>query len=342
MCLFILYALGFSFSGFCQPGQVDTFCAGTAHVRYGVQETAGSKYSWSAGGGVVASGNGTATVTVNWSNTPGHYELNVVELNASGCIGDLVKRMIYLKGDSFQTSYPKEACINDSVTLKVKGADWYAWSNGQSDSFIRIRLLYDTTISVIVHDTSCGNRVDTISMMVKARERPKSGFNTSTEVIFLNQPVEFRYSGNEKDNVFWEIQKSTNPTTNAHLVHTIFMDTGIAMIRIVSINPFGCIDTFYREMEIRDENLFIPNAFTPNGDGLNDVFQANSHNMRNFRLIIVNRWGEIVFSGNQPEQGWDGKWKGEIAPEGIYTFQCEATGRSGKYYAEAGNLTLLR
>lgn len=341
-CLIILYVLGFTFSGFCQPGQVDTLCAGTAQVRYGVQENAGSRYSWSAGGGVVASGNGTASVTVNWGNIPGHYELNVVEQNASGCIGDLVKRMIYLKGDSFHTSYPKEACVNDSVTFKVNGADWYSWSNGQTDSFIRIRLLHDTTISVIVRDTSCGNRVDTLNMWVKARERPKSGFNTSTEEIFLNQKVELRYSGNEKDNVFWEIQKADVRARNAHLVNTIFMDTGLAVIRIVSINPFGCLDTFYRELEIRDENLFIPNAFTPNGDGLNDLFKVFSRNMQSFRLVIVNRWGEIVFSNNDPEQGWDGTWKGAQAPEGVYTFQCEATGRSGRYHAEAGSITLLR
>lgn len=343
LCLIRLLVLLHLNGASAQTQPVDTLCAGTREARYGVMGDPGSIYSWTTNGGEIISGNGTNGVTINWNNKPGMYRLNVVEKSVTGCFGNLIEKSVFLKGNSYEALYPPAACINDSVTLRVTaGSGWYSWSTGASDSFVRIRLIHDTVISVIVNDTSCGIRQDTLTLQVKAISKPKSGYYTSADEIFLNQRVEFRYTGNEKDNVFWSIQKSDVQNSNAHLVNTTFQDTGLASVRIISINPFGCADTFYRELEIRDEVLFIPNAFTPNNDGVNDVFKTHARNMREFKLVIVNRWGEKVFSSQLPEEGWDGIWNGIPAPEGTYTYLCEATGRSGRYWAESGNITLIR
>jgi gliding motility-associated-like protein len=66
--------------------------------------------------------------------------------------------------------------------------------------------------------------------------------------------------------------------------------------------------------------IWVPNAFTPDGDGLNDVYRPVSANIRGYSLIIFNRDGEQVFSASIPENGWDGTYKGRPCPEGNYVY----------------------
>ncbi|HRS53919.1 MAG TPA: gliding motility-associated C-terminal domain-containing protein, partial [Bacteroidales bacterium] len=67
--------------------------------------------------------------------------------------------------------------------------------------------------------------------------------------------------------------------------------------------------------------IFIPNAFTPNGDGDNDVFRTfGSENIIDFNMKIFNRWGEMLFQSNNINTGWNGKYEGEIQPNGVYTY----------------------
>jgi len=69
--------------------------------------------------------------------------------------------------------------------------------------------------------------------------------------------------------------------------------------------------------------IWIPNAFTPDGDNLNDVFKPECLNISEFHMVIYDRWGTLVFESNQCNEGWDGKFKGEIAPFGIYSYVIE-------------------
>ena len=67
--------------------------------------------------------------------------------------------------------------------------------------------------------------------------------------------------------------------------------------------------------------LFIPSAFTPNGDGLNDVFKAlYGENVTEFNLQVYDRWGELVFSTKNKAKGWDGRYKGQLQNSGIYVW----------------------
>jgi gliding motility-associated-like protein len=66
--------------------------------------------------------------------------------------------------------------------------------------------------------------------------------------------------------------------------------------------------------------LFVPNAFTPDGDGLNDIFLPYYNGVTNYNMKIVNRWGEIIFETNDLAIGWDGRNKGEISQDGVYSW----------------------
>lgn len=92
-------------------------------------------------------------------------------------------------------------------------------------------------------------------------------------------------------------------------------------------------------------DFHIPNAFTPNGDGLNDVFKATSLDIYKLNFEIYNSWGERVFMTNSSQQGWDGTYKGKHCPEGVYLYKISFNGFSNKLlrtYNFKGNVSLLR
>lgn len=91
-------------------------------------------------------------------------------------------------------------------------------------------------------------------------------------------------------------------------------------------------------METCPDFVFVPNAFTPNGDGLNDVFLPQTHNLESYSMNIVNRWGEIVFTTTNPQQGWDGKGAQNDVYVAIINYTI--TGKPTQQLKQ--NLTLLR
>ena len=88
----------------------------------------------------------------------------------------------------------------------------------------------------------------------------------------------------------------------------------------------------------------IPNAFTPNGDGKNDVFKIISLNeIIDFKLIIYNRWGDLIFESTDINKGWDGAFKGEIVPYGVYVYLLTGIIKdTGEQIKRTGNVTVVR
>ncbi|MEM8893086.1 MAG: gliding motility-associated C-terminal domain-containing protein [Bacteroidota bacterium] len=89
-------------------------------------------------------------------------------------------------------------------------------------------------------------------------------------------------------------------------------------------------------------NLFFPNAFTPDGDGLNDIFIPVGKNVSQYNLMIFNRWGEIIFQSDQLDVGWNGVYQGRKAPPGAYTFKVEFGNEEAQLSSQTGTFVLLR
>ncbi len=91
------------------------------------------------------------------------------------------------------------------------------------------------------------------------------------------------------------------------------------------------------------QNIMIPNAFSPNGDGQNDIFMIR--NITDEKLIdfrIFNRWGTIMFRTNNPSDGWDGSFKGEMQPIGTYGYVIRIGYPDGYVETYKGTLSLIR
>lgn len=89
-------------------------------------------------------------------------------------------------------------------------------------------------------------------------------------------------------------------------------------------------------------NIFVPNAFTPNGDGENDVVLVRGGGITDIEFIIYNRWGEEVFRTEDQSAGWDGTYKGDMAEPAVFVYYLEAICDDGQKYTEKGNITLIR
>ena len=88
--------------------------------------------------------------------------------------------------------------------------------------------------------------------------------------------------------------------------------------------------------------IFFPNAFTPNNDGENDVLRVLGTEIEAMELVIYNRWGEKVFETTDPNEGWDGTFKGERLPPDAYGFYLRVLCIGGEEYYKQGNVMLLK
>ena len=87
--------------------------------------------------------------------------------------------------------------------------------------------------------------------------------------------------------------------------------------------------------------LYFPNAFTPNGDGINDVFSYKSRLIEQVEMHIYNRWGELLFWTNQLDVGWDGSYQGIVAPQGTYLYKVQVVDQLGNRFTRQGSFVLL-
>jgi len=90
-----------------------------------------------------------------------------------------------------------------------------------------------------------------------------------------------------------------------------------------------------------DLEIFAPNAFTPNNNGLNDSFKVSALGTKSFSLVIYNRWGEKVFETTDPKKGWDGRFKGNNPIEGAYLYILDVQGFNGNWVHKNGLLHLI-
>lgn len=104
----------------------------------------------------------------------------------------------------------------------------------------------------------------------------------------------------------------------------------------------GCTNTACVDIVVNEEStLYIPNVFTPNGDGVNDIFYTLGTNISSFKLQIFNRWGSLIFSSDSITRGWDGKVGGDLVSNGVYVYVINAIGTDNVEHNKKGHITVF-
>jgi gliding motility-associated-like protein len=114
-------------------------------------------------------------------------------------------------------------------------------------------------------------------------------------------------------------------------------------VKAIRADSLACFEAWSNETCVTfAPTLYFPNAFTPNGDGKNDYFSPIGIYEKEFDLYIYSRWGTMIYHTQQQEPGWDGTYKGQPAPEGVYVFRAKTLGYKGEEIKKTGTVTLIR
>lgn len=140
----------------------------------------------------------------------------------------------------------------------------------------------------------------------------------------------------------WMLNGDTISTSPRVIIN--WRDTGFYVIRVVYKDECGEPEKKYnvRVVKCPESAIFFPNAFTPNGDGLNDSWSPISFKIVQIKWNVWNRFGEKVYESNYVEDKWNGMYKNTPQPMGGYVFQCWWKGIDGKTGYKKGNLVLIR
>lgn len=171
---------------------------------------------------------------------------------------------------------------------------------------------------------------------------------TNPDAVFINDLISFHDSSTNTVSWFWDFNDGGS-SVNQNPYHT-YSDLGTYNVMMVATSPDGCLDTAYKAIDVI-EGLIVPNVFTPNGDGYNDVFKIRNSAVSEFTFRVFNRWGTQIYETTAPEIAWDGKTTaGSAAPAGTYFYTLDAKLESGNDIAifqdkdtlEKGHITLIR
>lgn len=195
--------------------------------------------------------------------------------------------------------------------------------------------------------TDANGCVNTSTYLVNAYPLPQPDFTIHPEkpierldeVMFENTT-----SKTEKlNNWVWYAWDNEAFGTNKTMAGKIFEDAGTYPIAMVAKNVYGCSDTIVKLVKISEDfNIFVPNAFSPNSDGLNDTFIPTVRGLKNYELKVFNRWGQLLFSTTNPANGWDALFDGKECEIGVYAWKITASSLRGEIKEMTGHVTLFR
>ncbi|PLX09072.1 MAG: hypothetical protein C0596_04530 [Marinilabiliales bacterium] len=201
-------------------------------------------------------------------------------------------------------------------------------------------------------------KVREIENLITMYPVPRAEFSGTPEVVSIFNPlIEFINYTEGGSTYFWDFgDGATTLWTNEPQMH-MYNALGDFTIMMIAKNQYECYDTAYKSIHVHDEYTFYaPDAFTPNGDGLNDVFYVIGHGIdpTQFYLVIYDRFGSKVFetetfdSDNPYRMAWDGSHNGSVVKgdpvmtNGMYRWYCSFADLNGKPREESGTVTLVK
>jgi gliding motility-associated-like protein len=202
---------------------------------------------------------------------------------------------------------------------------------------------YDVSLQVTAQGCTSSQ---TLSNYICVFANPVADFTFSpTNATVLNPLIHFTNQSQGADSYFWDFAGLGN-STQTHPSFTFPDQEQTHVICLTASTVNGCIDDVCHNVIIYDEFLlYVPNSFTPTGDGINDIFLPiiSGHDPNNYELMIFNRWGELIFQTNMSSKGWDGTHKGIMAKEDVYVWKIKARKKSNNEKKEfTGHVTLLK
>ncbi len=318
------------------------------------QGQGGRVYDWAGPNGLVFSGQ-TVTFVAQSPQYEGSYTLTVTDFNncrgvtsaaihldplpQGGLIGSKMRACVPFHSEfSF---YSSSASASQITTQWQMGSASFKGKQFSAD----FTAAGQYTINGYFTDTVNGC-IKTETFVVDAYDRPKADFSyypehpvESTEtVIFTNSSP----SQNIKA-LNWYFFDQDGPQYNTNEVSYFFRDAGEYPVVLMIEDVNGCMDTVMKAVKVEtDFSIYVPNAFTPNDDNLNEEFLPVTHGVKFYELSIFDRWGHRIFTSSDSVKGWNGTLNGEPCKQGVYIWKIKLSTTKGDEKSFNGNVTLFR
>ena len=270
-----------------------------------------------------------STVTLNFKKPGNIYLKGILKAACKEYIDSIIIH-VQPEPSALTLGADSSVCKGDEIILHAgPGFDQYNWQDGSNDSVFHVSHSgkYYVTVS-----NSCGQPFsDSINII----ELPKPGnFLNATDSICNYSVFQINVSG-KFEKYLW----STGSTASSIVVSKAGLYTlqvtnkeGCSAKGSIRVIEKGCV-----------MGLYVPNAFTPNGDNLNDIFKAEVREpLINFYFQVFNRLGETIFSSTDSNKGWDGTYKGIKCEAGNYVWQCSYQIQGANKIVRKGSVILIR
>ena len=311
-------------------------------------------------GGTCAPGDGSVTLSVSGGTPPYTYTWNtgattpnlsnlvdgvytVYVWDANNCFDTLVAVISNPSGPVIDDLAKQDASCNTNdgqITVTASNGTppyQYSINGGPFQSGNVFTGLGPGLYTVTVRDA---NGCETTGQ-VTINQQGNARANFSANPVLGTPPLDVFLNNNSTGTTFyWNFGNGTGDTTTLPngTLNTTYPSTGTYVITLI-VDDNGCTDTMRVTITVFPNSLIIvPNVFTPNGDGRNDVFKIRTEGIETLNVQIYNRWGTYLAEITQP----DGFWDGTDHPDGTYFFLLKATGFDGKEYDESGHFMLKR
>ncbi|HLP20923.1 MAG TPA: gliding motility-associated C-terminal domain-containing protein, partial [Chitinophagales bacterium] len=285
----------------------------------------GGNTTLTASGGVVylwSGGETTASVTV----TQGTY--SVTATDATGCTGSTTVNVTESSTLAVSITGTLTYCPGASTTITATGGTSYTWNTGATtDAIIATAGVYTVTAT----DASCSGTASanvTQTVVAPLALADVTACDDSTAVV---------NAGSGFVSYLWSTGETT-PTISTQV-------GGVYSVTVEDANgcsSSGSANVTFESCVVEKFSMFVPNAFSPNGDGNNEKFQCFASGVVFADIKVFNRWGEKVFDTNNMFDGWDGTNKGEQCKPGVFTYSINVISADGKSNKYKGTITLIR
>lgn len=306
-------------------------------------------FQWNWGDGTTSAGPNPGFH--NYPDT-GTYTIRLTMRDTTACNNpDTFSRTIRIHSVRVKAAIamPDSVCIgtNTPFTNGSSNATFQTWTFGDGGSSTAKSPthtyaspgFYDIVL-ISGNPNSC-NKLDTAKKRIYIRARPTAAFTHAPVVPITNQPVDFTNTSTNATSYKWDF--GDNNTSTQTSPRHLYKRTGKWTVCLIAKSTEGCADTVCHPVETDIRPLVdLPTAFSPNGDGVNDILYVKGGAIESMHLLIFNRFGQMVFESNTLERGWDGRFNGKEMEIEVYAFILEATFIDGTKAMKKGNITLLR
>lgn len=252
--------------------------------------------------------------------------------NGCGTVSATV--LVEVRGVTAQAWPDTVVCPGEGVMLHAAGGDQFTWSPLAADGpELVLKPAVPGQYTVIVSNAFGCSDTAFVSVSLHPPAQVTAGFEA---VIDLGDTVALFASG--EGTFLW----SPDSTLSCSDCPTPLASPDVTTTYSVELTDAnGCkatdlVTIFQRGI------LYVPNTFTPDQDGLNDLFLAKARELAKFQLMVFNRWGELIFTSDRLDQGWDGTFRGHPSPIGTYVWRIDYQEKHGRAHTVYGHVNLVR